>query len=135
MCYSSLQEVVVRYPKKADIWQVRSNMNPEHKPIIKWLLAAKEPWAVYNTLRDLVGATPEGAEVQAAYQALQQYLSVVELLEAVKEWPPATPLGRAYDPKDSIWKLATLADFGLHRDDERIAALAERIFAAQAEDG
>ena len=45
------------------------------------------------------------------------------------------PLSRAYDPKDSIWKLGTLADSGLCRDDERIATLAEKIFAAQAEDG
>ena len=57
------------------------------------------------------------------------------LLAALDPWPPAKPSDRAYDPKDGIWKLATLADFGLRRDDPRIAALAERVFAAQADDG
>src|SRR5438874_9927507 len=98
-----------------------ANVNAEHRPVIEWLLAAKEPWVVYNTLHDLVGATPESTEVQAAYQAMEEHPLIVELLQAVEEWPPAKPLGRAYDPRDSIWKLGTLADFGLRRDDERIA--------------
>jgi len=34
------------------------------------------------------------------------------------------PLKRAYDPKDSLWKLQVLADFGLRQDDARIAAIA-----------
>ncbi len=65
---------------------------------------------------------------------MQQHPSIASLLEDVQLWP-AKPLDRAYDPRDSIWKLGTLADFGLYRNDERIAALAERIFAAQAGDG
>lgn len=110
-------------------------MNPEYQTVITWLLEAKEPWVVYNTLQDLVKTDPDGAEAKRAYQAMQQHPAIIELIQSVQEWPPAKPLGRAYDPKDSIWKLATLADFGLRRDDERITALAERIFAAQAEDG
>lgn len=109
--------------------------NAEDRPIIAWLLASNEPWVVYNTLRDLVGTSPGDVEVQAAYAALQQHPAVQELYEAVEVWPPEKPLGRAYDPKDSIWKLATLADFGLRRNNERIAALAEHVFAVQAEDG
>lgn len=107
---------------------------PEYHPTLDWLLASQEPWVVYNTLCDLVGASPENPEVQAAYHDMQQHPSIVSMLEEVQQWP-AKPLDRAYDPKDSIWKLSTLADFGLLRNDERIAALAERIFAAQADDG
>jgi hypothetical protein len=48
---------------------------------------------------------------------------------------PRGPLGKAYDPKDAIWVLSVLADFGIRRDDPRVAAVAERLFAARADDG
>ena len=57
------------------------------------------------------------------------------LFGALEAWPPENPLSKAYDPKDSIWKLNTLADFGLQKDDKRIADLAKRVFIAQAENG
>lgn len=104
-------------------------------PVIHWLLTAAEPWVVYNTLLDLADAHPDSQEVQAAYQAMQKHPHVAVLIASLDVWPPAQPLGRAYDPKDSLWKLNTLADFGLRRDDTRIAALAERLFAAQGENG
>lgn len=102
--------------------------------IIEWLLKSGEPWVVYNTLVDLAGAAPDSAEAKTAYQNMQNHPRIAALLEALEIWP-APPLSRAYDPKDSIWKLGTLGDFGLKRDDERVAALAERVFAAQAEEG
>ncbi len=101
---------------------------------VDWLIASDEPWVVYNTLCDL-GATSDNEEVQAAHQKMQAHPHIAALLESLDPWPPETPLSKAYDPKDSLWKLNTLADFGLRRDDDRIAALAERVFAAQSEDG
>lgn len=89
----------------------------------------------YAALRDLAGAAEDAPEAAAAYRVLQAHPAVAELLTALDTRPPARPLSRAYDPKDSLWKLPTLADFGLARDDPRVAALAERIFAAQAPDG
>jgi hypothetical protein len=56
-------------------------------------------------------------------------------MASLDPWPPEKPLSRAYDPKDSIWKLATLADFGLRSDDPRIAAIAERVLSSQSDDG
>jgi hypothetical protein len=70
-----------------------------------------------------------------ARNALRAAPVVVALIQALDEWPPAKPLKRAYDPKDSIWQLATLADFGLTREDTGISEVAERVLAAQAEDG
>ncbi len=102
---------------------------------VQWLLTAEEPWVVYNTLLNLTDAAPDSAEVQMAYQALQKHPRITALVESLDTWPPAKPLGKAYDAKDSLWKLNTLADFGLRRDDKRIAAIAQRVFAAQAEDG
>ncbi len=106
-----------------------------HAAVIEWLLASKEPWVVYNTRVELTPAAPDSPEARAAYRALQTHPRVAELIQALDEWPPAKPLERAYDPKDSIWKLNTLADFGLQRDDKRIAAIAKRVLAAQADDG
>ncbi|MSP13789.1 MAG: hypothetical protein EXR62_12645 [Chloroflexi bacterium] len=112
-----------------------SPLNPKFTPILNWLLSASEPWVVYNTQLDLVGADPTAAATQVAYEALRNHPAVVKMIDSLADWPPAKPLSRAYDPKDTIWKLATLGDFGLRRDDERIAAIAEKVFVAQAEEG
>ena len=82
-----------------------------------------------------MGADPEGGDAKRAYSDMQSHPQVTALVEALDPWPPDKPLSKAYDPKDSIWKLGTLADFGLKRNDERIAAIAERVFAAQSEEG
>ncbi len=110
-------------------------MTTDFSANINWLLASKEPWVVYNTLVDLAGADSDSATAQNAYQAMQKHPRVAALVAALDTWPPEKPLSKAYDPKDSIWTLSTLADFGLRRDDKRIAAIAKRIFAAQATEG
>jgi hypothetical protein len=102
---------------------------------IQTLLASPEPWVVYNTLIHLTPTPLDSPEATAAYQAMQSDSRVLDLIAALDPWPPEKPLGKAYDPKDSIWKLGTLADFGLRRDDPRIAATAERVLAAQSDDG
>jgi hypothetical protein len=95
-------------------------------------LNQKEPWVALNTRLDLLGQPETAPEVQAAYNALKKHKSVASLLDEVKVWPQERRLGRAYDPRDSLWKLALLADFGLKRDDPRIAAVAKKVFDAQA---
>jgi hypothetical protein len=60
---------------------------------------------------------------------------VGDLLEATDPWPPERRSTKAYDPKDAIWKVGVLADFGLDRADARVAALSDRLFAAAAPDG
>ena len=107
----------------------------DNAQVISWLLSSSEPWVVYNTLVDLVGAAPDSSTVGQAYQAMQADRRVAGLIEALEVWPQAQPLKRAYDPKDSLWKLQVLADFGLRQDDARIAAIAGRVLAAQAENG
>lgn len=105
---------------------------PEKEEITSWLLKSKEPWVVLNARLDLLGETEDEPEVKAAYQALKKNEMVGELLDDLKIWPSAQPLGRAYDPKDAPWKLSMLADFGLKRDDKRVASLADKVFANQA---
>jgi hypothetical protein len=96
------------------------------------LLAAEEPWVVLNTRLDLLGQSEDDSEVRSAYAALKKDGKVGELLDEVKIWPQPQRLGRAYDPKDSLWKLSMLADFGLKRDDKRVASVAEKVFDNQA---
>ena len=48
-------------------------MTTDFSLIIDWLLAAQEPWVVYNTLIDLTGANADSAPARKAYQALQKH--------------------------------------------------------------
>lgn len=57
---------------------------------------------------------------------------MAQLLDTVQIWSQEQRLNRACDPKDSLWKPTTLADFGLKRADERVVEVAEKIFEAQA---
>lgn len=100
--------------------------------LLTWLLESEEPWVVLNTRLDLLGQGEDEKEVREAYARLQKDAHVKALLDEVKTWPQVQPLGRAYDPKDALWKLAMLADFGLKRDDKRIKAVAEKVFENQA---
>lgn len=99
-----------------------------------WLLSRSEPWVTLNTRLDLLGRPEDASEVRADYAALKGHRQIAALLAEVAVWPQERRLGRAYDPKDALWKLAVLADFGMRRDDERIAAVAEKALAAQAGD-
>lgn len=98
------------------------------------LAQSSEPWTAYNALLDLDHSSHNDPALQTAYQAMQAHLLVADLISSLDTWPTA-PLSKAYDPKDAIWKLSILADFGLTSDDPRIAAIAERLFAAQSEEG
>jgi hypothetical protein len=101
---------------------------------VEQLTSADEPWVAYGALLDLADSAPDSPEARAAYSRLCQDPRIGELMDALADWP-SRPLQRAYDAKDALWKLAMLADFGVRRDEPRIAAIAERVLAAQAEDG
>lgn len=106
---------------------------PITETLTEWLLAQKEPWVVLNTRLDLLEQMADVPEVQVAYEALQQHERVADLLASLQVWPQERRIGKAYDPKDSLWKLAMLADFGLKRDDERIAKISQKVLDLQAE--
>src|SRR6185437_4784345 len=67
---------------------------------------------------------PDDGRVRAAYERLTAHPLVGNLIASLDTWP-TQPLGKAYDPKDALWVLSMLADFGMRRDDPRIAAHAE----------
>lgn len=98
------------------------------------LTQSEEPWATYAALVDLENLDPADGRVRAARERLTVHPFVGDLIASLDTWP-TQPLDGAYDPKDAIWVLSVIADFGMRRDDPRIAAIAERLLAAQAEDG
>jgi hypothetical protein len=100
--------------------------------LVDWLLTQEDPWVLLNTRLDLLEQPQDALEVHAAYDALKKDRRITALLNEVQVWPQERRLSRAYDPKDVLWKLSILADFGLKRDDERIAAVAEMVLANQA---
>ena len=104
-----------------------------YSPMVERLVQAGEPRVAYNTFIDLLDVPVEANEAKSAYAAMQAAPNIVSLIESLDTWAEK-PLDRAYDPKDSVWRLGILADFGMRRDDERIAGIAERVFAAQAAD-
>jgi hypothetical protein len=99
-------------------------------PVLETLLAA-DPWVELVARRDVLGEAPS----PALLARIAADPRVGDLLEATDPWPPERPSTKAYDPKDSIWKVGVLADFGLDRTDPRVAALAERLFGSMAPDG
>jgi hypothetical protein len=94
-------------------------------------LQATDPWVELVGRRDLLNETPE----PSLLDRIAADPRVSELLDATDPWPPERRSTKAYDPKDAIWKVAVLADFGLDRSDFRVDALAERLFASRSPDG
>ena len=107
---------------------------PTLDPQLAALVAAPEPWVAYNAMVDLQGRRTADREVRSAYTRLRESPQIAELIAGLDPWPPLPSKG-AYAASEAIWKLATLADLGLRRDDPRVAAIAERVLAAQASDG
>jgi hypothetical protein len=88
----------------------------------EWLLGSEEPWTRYRALLDLDGL-PAGAEsVAHARRDLVDHPQVRELVTRAAEWP-GYPLRRHNDAAHPLYALATLADFGLTRDDPGIEGL------------
>ena len=99
-------------------------------PMLDALLGA-DPWVELLARRDLLDTSADPSLVAR----IAADPRVAELIDATDPWPPGRRSTKAYDPKDAIWKVGVLADFGLTRTDPRIDALAERLFAAAAPDG
>jgi hypothetical protein len=94
-------------------------------------LLEADPWVELVARRDLLDEAP-GAGLKARIAGDRR---VGELFHAVDLWPSDRRSTRAYDPKDALWKLGVLADFGLDRNDPRVEPLADRLFGSMSSDG
>lgn len=95
---------------------------------LSWILDSDEPWARYRALLDIEHADRESKEAEAARDEMLRHPLVTALVARANEWP-GYPLKRHNDAAHPLYAIATLADFGLDRDDPEIGALAGKVMA------
>ena len=72
--------------------------------------------------------------MQATRTGVLTHPQVQALIAEATTWP-GYPLKRHNDAKHPIYKLSTLADFGVRADDEEMAAAIEAMMAHQSAEG
>jgi hypothetical protein len=101
---------------------------------VDWLLASDEPWARYQTYRDLLDRPAGDRQVQQARAEMVVHPLVQGLLEQARSWP-GYALKRHNDARHPLYAFSTLADFGLGHDDPGLAPALDRVLARQSADG
>lgn len=101
---------------------------------IDWLLMSDEPWTRYRTLIDLVGRSEDDGEVVAARAEMVAHAQVRGLVETAVSWP-GYALKRHNDARHPIYAFSTLADFGIHFDDDGVQEALEKILEHQSVEG
>ena len=102
--------------------------------LIQWLLESAEPWTRYRTLVDLLDRPEDDPNVQAARAEMLAHSQVQALIAEAAAWP-GYPLQRHNDASHPLYKLSTLADFGVRADDPGMSAGIEAVMAHQATEG
>jgi hypothetical protein len=102
--------------------------------VTQWLLASDEPWTVYRTSLDLLGESPSDPAVCSAREKLIRHPQVNELVAAATAWGD-TPFKRHNDAGYAIYKISTLADFGLRADDPGMDVVVQKIMAHSSPEG
>jgi hypothetical protein len=87
-----------------------------HTPVVEWLLESQEPWTRYRTLVDLLDRPEDDPLVLKARAEMLAHPQVRELVACLSTWGDR-PLKRHNDASHPIYKLSTLADFGLGSGD------------------
>jgi hypothetical protein len=83
---------------------------------------------------DLLGKPESDAEVQVERAAVLAHPQVQALISEASAWGDR-PIKRHNDASHPIYKLSTLADFGLHADDPGMAKVIARVLAHQSQQG
>jgi hypothetical protein len=102
--------------------------------VVGWLLQSEEPWTRYRTLLDLMGLPEAAPEVQAERDDMLAHPMVRQLVAETAEWG-SRPLKRHNDASHHIYKLSTLADFGLRHDDPGMSESLTGLLGHQDDDG
>ena len=104
---------------------------PNPDPTLEWLLDPSQPAARFLALRDLSGLPANDPDLLAARAAIGERGWAADLLadqDPAGFWVARSDL---YRPKyqATLWKTIVLVDLGLTRDDPRLAAAFDLIFA------
>ncbi len=108
--------------------------------VLEWLLGSDEPWTRYRTLVDLLDRPEDDPLVLEARSEMLAHPQVGHLVADLSTWGDR-PLKRHNDASHPIYKLSTLADFGLRTVDTLpdidlpVADIVEQVMAHQAREG
>jgi hypothetical protein len=99
-----------------------------------YLLNTAEPWVVYRTMLDLIGLKENDPKVQKARQQLLKHPLMQGLLKELEGWPGIV-LASHKSAGQLYHKLAFLADLGLNKNDQNIAAVLKKVAEHRSEEG
>ena len=102
--------------------------------VIEWLVESDETWTRYRALVDLLDRTEDDPEVSAARAQMLAHPQVQAQMAEVAAWGDR-PLKRHNDASYPIYRLSTLADFGVRADDSGMAPGIEAVMAHQSSEG
>ncbi len=103
------------------------------KDVSDWLLAG-EGFVEFRTRVDLLGQSQDEAEVVAAKKRMVDDPKIQQLLQELKGWPGQV-LNSHKSASQHYHKLSFIADLGLTKDESDLAAVAEKIFLHQSDEG
>jgi hypothetical protein len=104
------------------------------KEVISWLLETGEPWTRYRTLVDLLARPEDAPEVKKARALMMAHPQVQALISAAAAWPGGA-FKRHNDASHTIYKLSTLADFGVRAGDPGIGPALDAVLTHQSSEG
>jgi len=102
--------------------------------LMQWLLESDEPWTRYRTLVDLLDRPEDDPQVRSARTEMLAHPQVQAMIAEAATWGER-PLKRHNDASHPIYKLSTLADFGLRADDPAVSAGIDAVLAHQSPEG
>lgn len=106
--------------------------------ISKWLLQG-DPWVRYRTLRDILNKEKDNEEVVAAKRAILRHSLIKKIFNKQNKdryWGKPKDIHTWWPKNDTtFWILGVLADFGLTKEDKRIAKACEYVFGIQLDSG
>jgi len=102
--------------------------------LIDWLINSQEPWTRYRTYLDLLEMSNSEKEVQAAHEEMISDAKVQNLIHEANKWNEIV-IKRHNDANHPIYKLSTLADFGITVSDLGIRPIVTSILKHQNEMG
>jgi hypothetical protein len=102
--------------------------------LVQWLLESGEPWTRYRTMVDLLGHSDNDSQVQNARKDMLAHPWIQGMIDEAAAWP-GYPLKRHNDAKHPIYKLSTLADFGIKAEDAGMSNAIELVMSHQSREG
>ena len=103
------------------------------KSVIDWLLEG-EAFVEYNTRLNFLEKSENQSEVVTAKRRMIEDPKIQLLLQELKDWPGIV-LNSHKSASQPFHKLSFIADLGLTKDNPDVAAIAEKIFEHQSDEG